>query len=300
MRQRLAIIFTAALIVGLAWAAIFISTGADRASIHAPRQETDDFSALLDALVVSLPEGPLNESERETFRMRVQKEQQAVEKLRQLGTNSLVRLMEEVRAAGLVEATNRNGAMNATRRLARAFEILGDEARPLLPLLIGELRAGRSIGPSIVGIQFIGGTDAGLALVPGLTNSDPIIRNWTMSALSRFGTDREVAVTAVRPLLKLLGDDSEFSRALAGTVLGSLGQEPEAVIPELLQVARNDSDFVVRASAIKAIGRFGTNAAPSKADLDSIAMMDEKAIVRRIATLAARAASGEISPEEVR
>jgi HEAT repeat protein len=96
-----------------------------------------------------------------------------------------------------------------------------------------------------------------------------------------------------------LKDDSEFSRALAASVLGSLQQEPDAVIPDLLQVANNDSNFVVRVSAVKAIGRFGTNAAVVRTDLESIAARDQERSVRRIAEVAVRAANGEIRPDEV-
>lgn len=299
MKKKIAIFFAVVFIAGVAVMVTFISQKTDRAHVKTPHQATDDFRAVLDALIVPLPEGRLNESGRESLSKRRKEEQEAVEKLRQLGTNALPPLLEEVRAIGRVEATNRSAAMDATRRLARAFEILGGDARPLLPMLVEELHTGRSIGPSIAGIVNIGGTDAGLALVPGLTNSDTVIRNWTMSALSSFATNRDVALSAVHPLLLLLKDDSEFSRALAASVLGSLRQEPDAVIPDLLQVAKHDSDFVVRASAIKAIGRFGTNAAIVKTDLEGIAATDRERSVRRIAEVAVRAANGEIPPDEV-
>jgi hypothetical protein len=293
------IFFAVAFVAGAAVTATLVYQKTDSARVQSPRQETDDFMTILHVLVVPLPVGRINESDRETLSTRRKEEQEAVEKLRQLGTNALPRLMEEVRAVGRVEATNRNAAVDATRRLARAFEILGDDARPLLPLLIEELHSSRSVVPSIVGIVNIGGTDAGLALVRGLTNSDPVIRNWTLSALSGFATNREVALSVVQPLRRLLKDDSQFSRALAASVLGTFGQEPQAVIPDLLQVAKNDSDFVVRASAIKAVARFGPNAAIAMADLEGIAAHDPERRVRRIAEVAIRAANGEIAVDEV-
>jgi hypothetical protein len=294
-RDFLAVAFA----VGAVGTAIFIFRKADQAHVNKPHQAKDDFSAMLDALVVPFPEGRLSESQRDALAKRRVAQQEAVERLRKLGTNALPRLMEEVYAVGRIEATNRNAAGERTQRLARAFEILGGDASPLLPLLIEELHAGRSIGPSMAGIVYIGSTDAGLALLPGLTNSDPEIRRWTMSALSYFATNREVALAALHPLLRLLKDDSEFSRALAASVLGSLQQEPDAVIPDLLQVAKNDSDFVVRVFAVKAIGRFGTNAAIVKKDLEGIAATDQERRVRRIAEVAIRAANGEIPPDKV-
>jgi hypothetical protein len=294
-----AIFFAVVCVVGAAVTASLVCQKTNSARVESPRQDTDDFITILHALVAPLPEGRVSELDKETLSTRRKEEQEAVEKLRQLGTNAFPRLMEEVRAVGSVEATNRNAAVDATRRLARAFEVLGDDARPLLPLLIDELHSGRSVGPSIVGIVNIGGTDAGLALVRGLTNSDPVIRNWTLSALSGFATNREVALSVVQPLRRLLKDDSQFSRALAASVLGTFGQEPHAVIPDLLQVAKNDSDFVVRASAIKAVARFGTNAVIAMTDLEGIAANDPERRVRRIAEVAIRAANGELAVDEV-
>jgi len=207
--------------------------------------------------------------------------------------------MEEVYAIGAVEGTNRNVAASRTARLAPAFRALGSETRPLLPRLKDEFNAGRSIGPCIAAFQHIGGTDCGLILVSGLTNADRRIGDGAMRALSGVFTNRDVAFSAVQPLVKILGDDSAFYRAMAASVLGSLHQKPDATIPDLVQVAKNDSDFVVRVMAVKAIGRFGTNAAIVRADLESFAATDREKSVRRTAEVAIRAANGEIPPDKV-
>lgn len=253
---------------------------------------------ILEGLTLSLPTVS-STNNRAALAEGLRRRQDAIEKLRADASGYLPQLMEEVYAVGHIEATNQNAAASRTAQLALAFEALGSEARPLLPKLEDEFNAGRSIGPCVAAFQHIGGTDCGLILVSGLTNSDRLIRNVAMSTLSGFATNRDVAIFAVRPLLQLLKDDSEFSRALAASVLGSLQQEPDAVIPDLLQVANNDSNFVVRVSAVKAIGRFGTNAAVVRTDLESIAARDQERSVRRIAEVAVRAANGEIRPDEV-
>jgi hypothetical protein len=253
---------------------------------------------ILEGLTLSLPTVS-STNNRAALAEGLRRRQDAIEKLRADASGYLPQLMEEVYAVGHIEATNQNAAASRTAQLALAFEALGSEARPLLPKLEDEFNAGRSIGPCVAAFQHIGGTDCGLILVSGLTNSDRLIRNAAMSTLSGFATNRDVAIFAVRPLLQLLKDDSEFSRALAASVLGSLQQEPDAVIPDLLQVANNDSNFVVRVSAVKAIGRFGTNAAVVRTDLESIAARDQERSVRRIAEVAVRAANGEIRPDEV-
>ncbi len=104
-----------------------------------PAKERNAFKALLDALVVSQPEGTWNDSDREVLSEHRKKQQEAIEKLRQLGTNALPLLMEEVRAVGRVEKTNRSAAFKDTQQLGKAFEILGSSASPLVPLLISEL-----------------------------------------------------------------------------------------------------------------------------------------------------------------
>lgn len=299
MHKKTSIFVGVAFAVGAVATAIMVLAPAHDAKDKRPHPVEDDFGRLLEALVVDPPAGPWGLIQQPALAERRSVEQEAAAKLRRLGTNAFPRLMEEVRAVGRIEATNRRAAWDRTRRLARAFEILGADARPLLPLLIEELHAGRSVGPSMVGIVSIGGRDAGLALFPGLTNSDPDVRNWTMSALSYFATNAEVACAATPLLVRVLEDESAFSRALASTVLGSFRQKPDVVLPRLLQLAKGDSDVAVRVAAIKAIGRFGTNASWVKNELEVISAADEDARVRRMAVVAAHAACGQISPEEV-
>lgn len=259
---------------------------------------SEGLNGILEALAPSLP-GIRSTNTREALTTSMRRREDALGKLRANVSDYLPQLMEEVYAVGAIEATNRHAAASRTAQLALAFEALGSEASPLLPKLKTEFNAGRSIGPCVAAFQHIGGTDCGLILVSGLTNSDRLIRNAAMSALSGFSTNHEIAFCAVLPLTQLLKDDSEFSRALAASVLGSLQQAPDNAIPDLLRVAKNDPDFVVRVSAVKAIARFGTNAAFVRADLESIAVSDREKSVRRIAEVAVRSASGEILPDEV-
>jgi HEAT repeat protein len=296
-KMRVVLVTVVFLAVAAATVTAFLQRTDHALQQRVPPRELDDLDAILHALDVFPPVGKMNESEQATFSKRWKDRQEAVEKLRQLRSKVLPRLMEEVRAAGKVEATNRAAATDATRRIILAFDVLGGDARPILPELIEEFHAGRSIGASISGIKYIGGTDAGLALLPGLTNSDPYICNGVMSALSSFGTNRAVALAATSPILLHLQDSSTFSRALASTVLGSLRSKPEVVIPALLQLAESDPDFVVRGSAIKAIGCFGTNAVWVEPRLKTIATADKDAHVRRTAEIALLAVQGKIDPD---
>lgn len=297
-KTRLTLILVGICVVVVAVLVVQLLTAGRAPQNQTSLNQSQGINEIFEGLTVSLPTVS-STNNREALSDRLKRRQDAIEKLRANASSILPQLMQEVYAVGMIEATNRSAAVSRTARLALAFEVLGDDARPLLPKLEEEFNAGRSIGPCVAAFQYIGGTDCGLILVSGLTNSASFIRNAAMSVLSGFATNREVAHSAVHPLLQLLKDDSKFSRALAASVLGSFRQEPDTVIPSLLQVAKNDSDFVVRVSAIKAIGRFGTNAATAKTDLKGIAATDQEARVRRIASVAIRAVSGEIPPDEV-
>ena len=257
------------------------STNIAERLIERLRRQQPDLADVLQALSPSWPEAT-STNRQESVESRLNRQREALSRLRLNIATYLPGLMEEVYAVGRLEATNRNAASGRMEALALAFGTLGGEARPLLPLLIEEFRAGRSIGPCVIAFQSIGGKECGLILVSGLTNSDRLVRNAAMSVLPSFSTNRDVAISALPSLLVLLNDGSPFSRALACSVLGTLQTEANTILPALLQVARDDSDFVARVSAIKAIGHFGTNAAAAKPDLEAILSADQEPHVRRI------------------
>ena len=258
----------------------------------------DDLDVALNALVIPpLKSSITNESQREAFSKIWKNRQQAVAQLRTMGTNVWPQLTEKVRAALKSGTTNPDEANHTATKLIQAFEILQCDAQPLLPMLIEEFRANRSPDLTVAGMRYIGGTYAGLILVEGLTNADRRIRNAVLNALQSFSTNREVSLAAVSPAVMLLHDNGPFSRALASSLLGSLHICPESVVPALLELAEHDPDFVVRVMAIKAIGRFGTNAISVRPNLEIIATSDRERSVRRIASVAIRAAQGEIAPD---
>lgn len=299
MQKARVLVSLVVLAVVAAIATFFILTRESTTRTQIPRREIDDFDSVLHALDVPFPVGQINEFDREVFAKGRKEREKAVEKLRQMGTNALPRLMEEVRTAAKIEVTNRTQAIDTNRRLILAFEVLGSDAWPLLPQLIEEFHAGRCIGASAAGIKIIGGTDAGLALVAGLTNLNPNVRYAAMSALSSFRTNNEVALAAVPFLLLRLQDDSGPARALAASVLGSLQVKPETVLPALMEVAQHDLDVVVRRTSIKAIGRFGTNAVSLEPKLEILATADQDEHTRRIAGIALQAVQGKLNPDSL-
>lgn len=154
--------------------------------------------ALVGALVVQFLKGG-----------RVPQRQGAVEGYRADPAMLLTHLMHEVYAVGEVETSSQGAAEAKAAHLALAFEVLGKEARSLLPWLKAQFKAGRSLELCVGAFQHIGGTDCGLILVSGLTNATPSIRDAAMSAIASFATNREVARAAIPPLLNILVSSSE-------------------------------------------------------------------------------------------
>lgn len=213
---------------------------------------------------------------------------EAAAKLRDLGTNALPFLLEELKAVGRIEETNVLAATNRKVKVQTAFEVLGSRARPLVPELVAELNAGRSLGNAPHALAQIGGLEAGLALVQAITNANARIRASGASAVQYFKENREIAQAAVPALLLLLSDNSGPLRSMAANSLGTLKAESEQVIPALLRMAESDSDSVVRAAAVKSIANFRTDAAEVQARLEKIADSDKDEYVRRIAAQALR------------
>lgn len=79
---------------------------------------------------------------------------------------------------------------------------------------------------------------------------------------------------------------------MAANTLGYLRQNRDEVLTNLIQTASSDPNYVVRMSAIKAVGQFGTNAIVVKSQLDAIAAMDESVAVRNHADKTSRAVIG--------
>lgn len=65
-----------------------------------------------------------------------------------------------------------------------------------------------------------------------------------------------------------LKSENEFARQKAASALGEMGSEAQSKIPDLLAVAKNETEgHIVRAEAIHAIGKIGTT---DQATLDAL------------------------------
>lgn len=263
------ILFSLVLVIFVTAAGMSYLHGQDATEHSQVHLDSDQFKMILNIL-----DSPFTESE---------ERDRAAATLRRAGTNTLPILMAEVNRIGMVGATNIPEATHLKMKLQAAFEVLGSEASPLLPELITEFRAGRSLEVVPYAIAQIGGDQAGRALVEAITNRNPKIQASGVSAIQYFNNNQEVSKVAVQPLVQLLQDRSGPLRMMAANTLGRLRTAPHVVVPALLCTAEKDSDAVVRKIALKAIACFGTNAISAQSKLTALAESDNDKGVRRMA-----------------
>lgn len=208
--------------------------------------------------------------------------EESVRQLRQLGTNALPFLVKEIKRLDQFGYPEPPQATELKLSLWAAFQVLDSIAEPLLPSLLDDLRNGRSLGVVGYAIASIGGEQAGLGLVQGLTNSNPQVRATAVTAIVDFKDNNVVKQAAASPLINLLNDESEVLRTMAANSLGILQPKAELALPALIVKAENDTP-VVRIIALKAIGRFGKDAMSLKDKLEVIVNKEKDQEVKKMA-----------------
>jgi hypothetical protein len=218
--------------------------------------------------------------------------------VRQIGTNAvpfLVHLMQarDSRPKIFVMAILRRQHVfkirveNATDQLLRAtlgFEALGPQASSAVPALTAMLNDSNTV--YLAGLALISVRPAGLdAVLAGLESTNTFTRRqcagalaalgvspfWSEGSRSREDTLQRRGHVAVPPLLKALNDSDELVRTKAAAALGLLGQQPELVVPALIRNLHQTNSWRVPASAAKALGRFGPDAASAIPELKKAA-----------------------------
>jgi HEAT repeat protein len=136
------------------------------------------------------------------------------------------------------------------------FEILGTNAAPAVPKLTRLLRDNKqaiAAARCLVNIE----KPAEMALCQCLTNSNPAVRRLGIAGLASATDDVEIYLARVGGLLR---DSDSYVRFAAVESIGEQQNAPELTIP-LLMAAVGDNDDNVSSLAVRALSRFGTNAA---------------------------------------
>jgi hypothetical protein len=158
------------------------------------------------------------------------------------------------------------------------FYLLGAEAAPAVPELIGLLRRKETWDIATMALQEIG--EAGIPdLTAVLTNrANPSrVRVGAARVLGDFGTNSSAVVL----LANCLGENPLVAEE-AAAALGKLHLEPAIAVPALVKAAEN-GPIAIREQAISSLGRFGTNARPA-VDVLTNFFTDPEPLIRETTT----------------
>ncbi len=185
--------------------------------------------------------------------------------MRAMGSNALPVLLEDLRAQpGRLEPLARNlrrwtginlQGISTEQRRAQAlegFRALGPLALPAAPTLVDWLGQG-DLGFELRLAIIATGPESVPLLIPGLRNSDPLVRSQAAECLGLLG---QSATNAVLDLIPMFKDPDPEVRRSAAKSLGDIQRNPEACVPALTD-ALEDKNAGVRAATIVALRRFG-------------------------------------------
>jgi HEAT repeat protein len=219
-------------------------------------------------------------------------QRQAADAIRAMGTNalpSLIRMLRskdsQLKLAFLKLAGKQRWiefhaelASDVHVRAAYGCSILRSEASPAIPALtalLPDMEDNFIVPGALVRI----GPDGVMALIGGLTNTDPNVRINIALGLGGIGIARHYATNAtpeqiatldheadiaVPALLKILGDKTDPAGGQAVVTLGVLGVQADIVVPALISTLQNanssENELSTAIGAANALGRFGHKA----------------------------------------
>ena len=137
---------------------------------------------------------------------------------------------------------------------ADGFEVLGSNAAPAVSALTRLLDDPERAFTAARCLDDIG-KPAESGLRACLTNSNPQVREWGVSALAGATDDVEVYISRIKGCLK---DPEALVRLATVRAIGSQENAPDLAVPILIG-ALNDPDAHVSAQAADSLGGFGTN-----------------------------------------
>jgi hypothetical protein len=191
-----------------------------------------------------------------------------------------------------------------------AFEALGTQARPAIPVLVellapaydaarespsepnAQLTSRKTVSAALA-LQAIGQASVG-PLIKALTAEDVKIRFGAAMALEYFPRQEQDVIPA---LVKTLGDKDCDVRWRSARSIGTLHAMPELSVPALAERLRNDPATNVRCYAIFALAKFGDKAEASVPDLTRAAS-DPDSVIRSYARDALKAIAPAVATKK--
>jgi hypothetical protein len=224
--------------------------------------------------------------------------QHARDAIRQIGTNALPFLLEEISGLGaawkadLTNFVNSQPMLERTMNVRFAFEALGEVAEPAWENLMSMMNKeeGFYADTAAYALTQINPKRAA-PLLSGLiikTNRSNFVRCAAINNLFFVGTNANIAVPSLLSCMDETGDTQEARdlRRLAVSALGNIAQRPDVVVPRLTTVLKVDEFWMVRSVAARSLGAFTNAAAPALPALRAAATNDVNGRVRKAATAA--------------
>jgi HEAT repeat protein len=122
-----------------------------------------------------------------------------------------------------------------------------------------------------------GAQGAAVALVTATADQDESVRQWATAALESLGPPPS---DSAAQLGKLLADKRLDVAYWAATLLGRLGADAAAAVPQLTTALQSHGEMAVRERAAWALGQIGSPAAPAMPALESAAGEQQPRLAR--------------------
>lgn len=227
---------------------------------------------------------------------------QAQEAIRQIGTNAIPFLMEELNILGkLWEKVGVTNFDNSPETVARAmnvrhaFETLGPIAKPAVPALVDLLNSATkgANDAAAYALTQIDPQIAAIALTQASTNGFIGAR---LAAANNLYLVRSNADIAVPNMIRCLKDASPekgsvMLRGFAAITLGAIHARADVAVPALVE-ALSDKESAVRFESARALGKFGQAAIFAVPALQQ-ATNDPERHVRAVADLSLKQIQGQ-------
>lgn len=189
----------------------------------------------------------------------------ALEAVRQLGTDSLPTLLTQIQAKDspavgkLYDLWDKQSvikfrptpAVVKQRRASIALAALGPKALPALPRLEKMLGNEHTLRPASLAIAYMG-PEGVHVLTNALSSTNPVIRRECMEALSSVQSGGAVAIPV---LIASLRDQDAMIQGRAALALAVIREEPSVAIPALTEMLTKTNS--ARHEAVMALGQYG-------------------------------------------
>jgi hypothetical protein len=211
----------------------------------------------------------------------------AIEAVRQIGTNALPFLLDDLRARDALiwkkipisvyrrfrfisrardtYYRDRGGPYERQNQAVFFLRAMGPLAKPALPEIAKCLDHPDTAESTLEVLNFYAsndqmrpGPEVTTALLKAMTNGNRHVRQLAANTVGLFRVDADLAVPA---LLRTLHDPAADVRAISASALGYRARA-SVIVPALMEVL-NDPDHYVRRDAVWRLGMFGSNAAPA-------------------------------------